>query len=88
MILGPTGEPIPKVVDTRFDPQLLVMLRALDDVLRQNGLGLHCMKCNRSGVPDGVICDNVPGSDTFSLRCSCANRVFNTQTGKEHVHVN
>lgn len=85
MIVGPNGS-VP-VTETRFDPRLLVMLRALDDVLRQNGLGLHCMKCHRLGLPDGVVCDNVQGSDTFRLICGCATRTFHQPSGKESVTV-
>ena len=83
MILGPNG--YKANTETTFDPRLMVMLRALSDVLAQNGLGLFCAKCQRLGLPDGVRADNVEGSDTFKLICGCATRVFHATTGKEKV---
>lgn len=88
MILGPNGEPTKKTTETRFDPRLVEMLIALSDLLQQNGLGLHCMRCNRLGLPDGVKADNTTGSDTYRLSCGCATRVFNKRNGKEKVLIN
>jgi hypothetical protein len=72
---------------TTFDPRLVRMLIALEDVLRQNGLSLFCTKCHRLGLPDGVKADNDPASDIFTLSCGCARREFHKPTGKETVHV-
>lgn len=87
MILDPNGRALTKHTETTFDPRLVEMLIALDDVLRQNGLGLHCMKCNRLGLPDGVKADNTQGSDVYRLSCGCATRVFHRRTGTERVIV-
>lgn len=76
-----------KQTETSFDPRLVELLIALSDLLRQNGLGLFCMKCHRLGLPDGVKTDNRPESDTYRLSCGCATRVFHKRTGKEQVIV-
>lgn len=87
MILDANGRAATKTTETRFDPRLVEMLIALDDVLRQNGLGLFCMKCHRLGIDDGVKADNRPESDVYRLSCGCATRVFNKRTGREKVLV-
>ena len=85
VILDASGRATRHVTEVQFDPRLVEMLISLSDLLRQNGLGLHCMKCNRLGQPDGVKADNRPESDTYRLSCGCSVRVFHTRTGREQV---
>lgn len=82
------GRPATKTTETDFSPKLVEMLIALDDLLRQNGLSLFCMKCHRLGMEDGVKADNRQDSDTYRLSCGCATRVFHKKTGHERVIVN
>lgn len=87
MILDVDGRKATRNTETIFDPKLVVRLIELDDLLRQNGLGLFCSKCNRLGLPDGVRADNSEGSATYKLTCACATRVFHKTSGKERVLV-
>lgn len=87
VILDADGRAVKKNTETRFDPKLVAMLIALSDVLQQNGLGLFCMKCHRLGLPDGMALNNRPESDTYTMTCGCATRVFHKVTGKERVAV-
>lgn len=87
MILDMNGRAATKQTEATFDPRLVEMLIALNDVLQQNGLGLFCMKCHRLGNPDGVKADNTAGSDVYRLSCGCSTRVFHRRTGKERVIV-
>lgn len=88
MIIDVNGRALKPNTETRFDPKLVEMLIGLDDLLRQNGLGLFCIKCHRLGMPDGVKADNRPDSDTYRLSCGCATRVFHKKSGHEKVLVN
>ena len=85
MILDAYGRGYTKQTETRFDPRLVEMLMHLDDLLRQNGLGLFCIKCHRLGNADGVTCDNRPESDVFRMSCGCSVRKFHKRSGKEQV---
>jgi len=88
VILDASGRKANRVTETDFDPRLVQRLIELNDLLKQNGLSLFCLKCHRLGQPDGVTADNRPDSDTYRLSCGCATRVFHKRTGHEKVIVN
>lgn len=73
------------VTETTLDPKLILFLTALDAVLKDNGLSIYCMRCNRLGLPDGVKAENDTASDVFSIDCGCAHRTFHKVTGKNKV---
>jgi len=78
MILRSDGMAARQVVK-QYDPRLIVMLRALSDVLNENGIGLFCMRCHRLGIKDGVQGQSTESE--YVLECGCTRRSFKPSGG-------
>lgn len=87
-IVDPYGAPLTRQAETTVSLRAVAMLAELEDIMRQEGIGLRCIKCEASGLHGaeaGIRGDNVQGSDTFRLVCACCVRVHSQKTGKVKV---
>jgi hypothetical protein len=85
MIVRADGRPAGRQVQKQYDPRLASLLKALDQVLHENGLGLFCTRCHRLGQNDGVR--GLSTETEYVLECGCARRSFHVQTGVETVQM-
>lgn len=74
MILKPDGSPTTAQREQQYDPRLVGALGMLEKFLRDNGLGLFCMRCHRLGLKDGVQGNS--GPDEYVLQCGCTRRTL------------
>lgn len=82
------GRVATKTTETTISLRALAMLAELEEIMRQEGIGLRCIKCEalgRQGVEAAIHGDSVPGRDTFRLVCGCSVRIHNRTTGKVQV---
>lgn len=72
MILRADGTSTSTVKETKYDPRLVGALGMLETFLKENGIGLFCMRCNRLGLKDGV--QGFSTEHEYVLQCGCSRR--------------